>query len=195
MTWLVSGLKSAQNEDKKLNNPKFGTARAPVFGLFQRCVRLWIIGFPLSFKHINAVLELPEKSMAEKLVLLVLANHANEKGFCWPSYATLARECSMDRRSVMRVMVKLKASGLVRRERRFPSNGYYLLVTKGHQVRKQVVTGTTPLVTKSALAGDCRSPKPSVPLTKPASLRDQNGVNQEKPAWKQGIDDFYASVR
>jgi len=43
-----------------------------------------------------------------KLVLLALADRANEEGLCWPSIPTLARKCSMGERTVQ-VVVKFLA--------------------------------------------------------------------------------------
>ncbi|PKG80050.1 hypothetical protein CXF80_18055 [Shewanella sp. Actino-trap-3] len=36
-----------------------------------------------------------------KLVLLKLADNANDQGECWPSYNYIAEQCEMSRRSVM----------------------------------------------------------------------------------------------
>ena len=36
-----------------------------------------------------------------KLVLLKLADNANDQGECWPSYQCIADQCEMSKRSVM----------------------------------------------------------------------------------------------
>jgi hypothetical protein len=38
---------------------------------------------------------------SEKLVLLALADYANEAGQCWPSIATIARRCGLERRYII----------------------------------------------------------------------------------------------
>jgi hypothetical protein len=59
-------------------------------------------------------LELPD---SEKLVLLALADCANDEGHCWPGMATLAKKCSKSDRTVQLCIKMLCAKGhLTRRE-------------------------------------------------------------------------------
>jgi len=54
---------------------------------------------------------------SEKIVLLALADCANDEGHCWPSMATLARKCSKSDRTVQAAIKSLVDSGhLTRRE-------------------------------------------------------------------------------
>ena len=67
----------------------------------------------------------------KKLVLIKLADNANDKGECWPSYQNIADHCEVDKRTVMRHIKELQASGYVRKETRIRSYGntsnmYYL---------------------------------------------------------------------
>ena len=52
---------------------------------------------------------------AQKIVLVVLANHYNEKVHAaWPSHGTLARQSSLDRSTVIRALTALQDTlGLV----------------------------------------------------------------------------------
>ena len=52
---------------------------------------------------------------SEKLILLALADAANDDGQCWPSIASLARKCSKDARTVERVLKRLREGGYVER--------------------------------------------------------------------------------
>lgn len=65
-------------------------------------------------------LELPP---TPKLVLLVLADHADDKGFCFPSTATIARRASVSERTLSRVLAKLEEQGYLARSRRHLANG------------------------------------------------------------------------
>lgn len=47
---------------------------------------------------------------ADKIVLLALADNANDEGDCWPSIATLAAKCGMDRTTVLRAIKRLEAA-------------------------------------------------------------------------------------
>lgn len=63
----------------------------------------------------------------DKLVLLALADNANDEGHCWPSVQTLAAKCGIEPRSVTRVMDRLEHAGhLTRHERAGRSNDYTL---------------------------------------------------------------------
>lgn len=54
---------------------------------------------------------------SEKIVLLALADCANDEGHCWPSMATLARKCSKSDRTVQAAIKSLVDNGhLTRRE-------------------------------------------------------------------------------
>lgn len=56
-----------------------------------------------------------------KLVLLKLADNANDKGECWPSYQHVADQCEIARSSVKSHVRALEGMGLLRRE--FRKNG------------------------------------------------------------------------
>lgn len=58
-------------------------------------------------------LDLPD---SEKIVMLALADCANDEGLAWPSMATLSRKCSKSERTCQTVMRSLEAKGLVERE-------------------------------------------------------------------------------
>lgn len=49
-----------------------------------------------------------------KLVLLKLADNANDNGKCWPSYEHIADMCEIDRRTAMRHIKILEQEGLVK---------------------------------------------------------------------------------
>ena len=58
-----------------------------------------------------------------KLVLMALADIADDKGICWPSHPTLAAKCSLTDRTVRRVLLLLQAHQLVVIEPRFKTTG------------------------------------------------------------------------
>ena len=78
-----------------------------------------------------------------KLILLSLANYANDQDQAWPSYETLANSCGMDRRTIMRHCKKLEQYGYISIVKRRinkdqnASNIYQLnierVVTESHQ--------------------------------------------------------------
>jgi len=62
-------------------------------------------------------------SPARKLVLIKLADNANDDGYCFPSYANLADHCEMSRRSVIVHINNLEKDGLLVKTQRKKSSG------------------------------------------------------------------------
>lgn len=65
----------------------------------------------MSFAAIQWVLEHSEAGGSERLLLLVIAHHANEQGEAWPGIQRLARSTRKDARWVKRLLRRLEASG------------------------------------------------------------------------------------
>lgn len=63
-------------------------------------------------------------SAAGKVVLLCLANYADEDGKCWPSQETIAAETELSERSVREWLQKLEEAGLLTRTKRRRDDGY-----------------------------------------------------------------------
>lgn len=51
---------------------------------------------------------------SRKLVLIKLADHANDKGICWPSHDHIAEQCEMSKRTVIRHIEELEKQGLIK---------------------------------------------------------------------------------
>jgi len=58
-----------------------------------------------------------------KLVLLKLADRANDDGECWPGNASIAKACCIGERTLIRYIAKLEEVGLVRTNRRYDDKG------------------------------------------------------------------------
>ena len=88
-------------------------------------------GESVSIAHINAAFRAPGMTTAEKMVLLVLADHARTDGICWPSMATIAERASMTERGVRAIVRRLESTGAIRLEEgggRGKSNRYRVLI-------------------------------------------------------------------
>ena len=76
----------------------------------------------------------------DKLVLLMVANLADENGFCFPSHAYLARVTEMSERSVQRSIERLVAAGLLTKQKRFNDNGQtsngYTVIMRGDNMAR-----------------------------------------------------------
>lgn len=65
----------------------------------------------MSIKVASHVWEHSQQSGSALLMLLALADHANDDGACWPSIETLARKCRVSERQARRLIRKLEDDG------------------------------------------------------------------------------------
>jgi hypothetical protein len=77
----------------------------------------------MSIKHMSMIFEHLQVKPAPKLVALVLADHANAEGVCFPSYRRIADWTGMDKRTIQRhvrflidlgVVTKLRTGHIVK---------------------------------------------------------------------------------
>lgn len=71
----------------------------------------------MSVKLMTRVWDRTDLSQSETLVMLALADHADESGECWPSMARVAEKARVQRRAAQRIVQKLEAMGLLTVER------------------------------------------------------------------------------
>lgn len=70
-----------------------------------------------------------------KLILMALADNADDHGYCWPKMKTIAAKCSTSERTIQRTIKTLLAAGMLKKDARFNasgrqvSNGYTLVLT------------------------------------------------------------------
>lgn len=94
----------------------------------------------MSVKAISWAWENGRGTAAQRLVLLALADSANDDGECWPGMGTIAKKTGVSVRSVHRAIGALEQAGLVEVQERRRSNGSYTShlyrLTIGHSVRR-----------------------------------------------------------
>jgi len=140
-------------------------------------------------------LDLP---LADKMVLLVIADHASDDGTnSYPSVGTIARKSSMSARNVQRCLSRLEGQGLVSIQRQQGGPSYYdpsrrpnaytingatlshLIVERGDIQSPRGVTGAT-------LPPDLQSPKPSIEPSEEPSI--SNVPNKYSGIWGTAED-------
>jgi len=89
------------------------------------------------------------RSSLNKLVLMMLANYADENHTAYPSYRKLAELCLCNDRTVMRGIKSLEELGLVKITPRYSSNGKqtsnnFHLMIGGDKSDREGVTNSTP---------------------------------------------------
>ena len=109
---------------------------------------------------------------SERLVLLALADMANDDGFCWPGFDHLARKCNLSKRFVIRLIGELENKGLIRKDHRFDdrgdqtSNMYRVLVgvnlSSPHPSEPQFTTVVNQSSPKSSINHSASEPKNNV---------------------------------
>lgn len=62
-------------------------------------------------------------SMVEKMVLLAIADAANDEGLAWPSHSTLAKKCGAVRGTIKNALDRLRDHGVLSFERRCREDG------------------------------------------------------------------------
>lgn len=117
-----------------------------------------------------------------KLVLIKLADNANDAGECWPSYQNIADHCEVTRRSVMSHIKALEQAGYLTREYRKgekgnSSNLYHLNLSGGENI---------------SLGGENRSLPPSENISprtshslEPVNEPKDHGSSSDKPSPKK----------
>lgn len=88
----------------------------------------------MSIALMTAVWGREDLSSAEKMVLLALADHANDEGMCYPSVGRLSARTALNERTVQRVIRRLCEVGLISiadGAGRSGSNVYWLHLTPG----------------------------------------------------------------
>ena len=117
------------------------------------------------------------RNHTEKLVLLALADNANDQGVCWPSIATLAKKCDLTEQGVLnRIDLLEKAGQISIKKTPGKSNTYTinpptpLSATTQQRLPLNAVYPPTPLTTPPN-AVECHPP---TPLSAPPNAVESN---------------------
>lgn len=132
---------------------------------------------------------------APKLILMALADNADDGGYCWPRVKKIAERCSVSERTVQRTLKNFETSALLKVIRRFrpedgrqTSNGYQLGLKacpdrlspspvgrhSAHDMNGN--PGVTRLRRGEGVRAMSPQEPPPQPLFKPPLQRDEDGV-------------------
>jgi hypothetical protein len=126
---------------------------------------------------LNAAWKAPCRSAAQKLVLLRLADRADETGVCWPSVQGLAIDCGLSERSVTRAIAANKADMHISVKPTARTSQYHVHPRQDVTPDKlSPLTGCPRPLTNCPITPDRMSPKPSVTHKNP-----KGGASRFKP--------------
>lgn len=133
----------------------------------------------MSFNQSKLAWDAECESYAVKLVLVALAEHADQIGVCWPSISLLARKCSMTRQGVLNQISKIERNGWLKTEREGGKSNRYLLSIPVHPVDLSLVNKVDQSTTLTSPPGRLLPVHPvdyrqSTPLTGPVHPVDPN---------------------
>lgn len=136
-----------------------------------------------------------------KLVLIKLADNANDKGECWPSYQHIADQCECSKSAVRNHIDALEEMGLIKRENRVgvnngkgnTSNVYYLnlditpVLLKTTGVCHEEAPPMPPDGTPPMPPDGTRTSHSFEPVTEPNSLSGREGFMSEAAKRRIGL--------
>lgn len=144
----------------------------------------------MSIKVMTEVWEHSQQEGGALLVLLALADHANDQGYCWPSVPTLAKKARLSERHVRRILSDLQETGELEIEARTGRSNYYRVVTP--RMGGDNLSGVEEEDKKSPL-----TPASSPPLTPMSGTPDAHvsqTVNNRKSNHKKESEQMFATL-
>ena len=149
------------------------------------------------------VFSLSQLEPCKKMVLMSLADNANDEGYCWPSIDTISYKSSVSVSSARRHLKALEELGLITKQQRIKesgasnTNGYYLHIgntikqplppkpeeNKGCQIEPPTIEGVSQVTPGGCHSSDrgegvtAMTPKPSL---EPSLTNTNNNAHEEK---------------
>jgi DNA-binding transcriptional ArsR family regulator len=108
----------------------------------------------VSVKHIGLVLDHLKVKPSTKLVAVILADHADSEGICFPSYRKIAERSGLDERSVRRHVKALIEMGVVSKLRTGTikkSEGRTIRISNAYRIHASKLVGYRVLLSTSDL--------------------------------------------
>jgi DNA-binding transcriptional regulator YhcF (GntR family) len=140
----------------------------------------------MSIHYISQAWKTPVADYKAKLVLLKLADNANDEGIAWPHIETIAAETSLCRRSVFRALTVLEDSGLITRHR--GRNEVVYTIQKCLTDTSRSASQTPQKCLTDTSTGDSQA----LALTKEPSIEHIGETNNQKRFQKPSVADVLA---
>lgn len=151
----------------------------------------------MSIKVMSAVFELEGMSPTHKLILLCLADHADDAGRCYPSVSRLVKKSGLSERAVRKNVRELEAAGLLRIEENAGPKGcnvYHVTPAPRAPLHEMPpAPDAPPPCTTCTPTPAPRAPEPSVTINQP-SLLAQPEADASATIDRSRFADFWAMV-
>lgn len=152
----------------------------------------------MSIKLMTQVWDRSPLDGSRLLILLAMADMANDEGYCWPSYATLAKRARLkSRQNVIKIMNEFIEAGIVEKKGRVDdegnqtSNMYHVIAGNINKEIPSTTSGTS-VNTDTTPSVNTDTPLVSV-LTPESSFNHQLEPSDDDSAQKQkNIFQFYS---
>ena len=138
-----------------------------------------------------------------KVLLMCLANYANEHGECWPSQKTISKEAELGERATRDWLKKLEQAGFIERHRRNRSDGsrtsdfIILNLNKRADSKPKTLTADNAARPNQAASGStpngtsCRSKRQEVPDIEPSVKPSKEPSTGAQAHGRNGFDIFW----
>jgi Helix-turn-helix domain len=139
----------------------------------------------MSIELMTKVWKLTHLGSTDKLVLLALADNANDNGTCWPSTAKIAEKASLSERAVQNSVARLVDAGQLQITERYGRSNLFT-VTPADNAPPQLVhpAGDAPTPAAGAPRGARGAPTPAAGA--PITIKESSRNPQEPPEEGRG---------
>jgi hypothetical protein len=140
----------------------------------------------MSIKIMTAVWDREDLSSTQKLVLLALADWANDEGLCWPSIERVAKKSSLKKRAVQLAIRSLEEMQFIRREEVIGKGNKYWIQIPVHHMHP-CIKDTPPV---HEVHGTRASDAPNTSITHQLTTNDILGIPDWMPmdAWNGWVE-------
>lgn len=128
-------------------------------------------------------------SDSQKIVMLALADQANDQGQCWPSISTIARRCSRSERTIQATLRELEKAGDVTRYDRAGTSSMFRIHPRSDRT-PEIAAPPQPLHPTPAAAAPL-PPQPLHPTPPNGCTLTTNEPPLEPPSNHQGAKDRF----
>lgn len=143
----------------------------------------------MSLDALSAARKITTLAPRNKFVLMALSDYANDDGFAWPSYKSLAEWTCLGRKTIYRALIELEEAGVIASTQRVRENGSWtskeyklLFLAPGViQIPPRCQSDTPPGVNVTSPEPPYRTPKKNLkPLSADADERADASLSAKK---------------